>query len=176
MQSTVKRILWLAVIAALCFTATVGCAPKESTQTGAPIKPTSNFPSEPPLLSVSDGISVVYAWRGTYSWNVKKSDGTGTGVNMDSPHPLDCVGNIPAVPITEKATLTLTFESAPSEIVVRRHESSANSYDKYAEIKVTGSSIEVKQGNYLYEVIATWEDRPLRSYSGTAHYAFCTVK
>ena len=171
-----KRVLWLIAVAALCLAALVGCAPGDPAQTENPVKPTSKFPNEPPILSVSGGEATVYAWRGTCSWDVRKSDGTGTGVQMDSPHPLDCVGDMAALPASEKTTITLTFEAPPSEIVVRRYKSSAKDYDAYEEMEVKGSSFEAKAGNYLYEVIATWDESLLRSYSGTAYYGFCTAK
>jgi len=37
------------------------------------------------------------------------------------------------------------------------------------------NTIDAKAGDYLYEVIAKWEDST-KSYSGTVYYAFCTEK
>ena len=172
-----KRIFWLIVIAALCLAALSGCASAPPAPAESPVKPTSKFPNEPPLLSVSDGEATAYAWRGTYSWDVKNLlDGTGTGVQSDSPHPLDCTDKIATLPLSKDTTVTLTFEDTPDEITVRRYKSGAKNYDAYEEMEVKGSSFEAECGSYLYEVIATWEDSLLRSYSGTVYYAVCTAK
>ena len=168
-----KRNLLLILILALCTALMAGCARETPTQTGDPIKPTLKFPNEPPLLSVSDGASTVYAWRGTCSWDVKKLDGAGTGVQMDSPHPLDRIEDIASLQMSKDAKITLTFEATPSDILVRKYKWGASDYDAYEEIEIKGNSFEAERGNYLYEVIAKW-DNPLKPYSGTAYYAFRT--
>lgn len=133
----------------------------------------SNFPAEPPHLSVSDGISTIQAWRGTYSWYVENEDGTGSGICADSSHPLECKDRVPAIKVAQKTTLTLNFEGNPSKITVKRYDLSTNDHDNYKEITVTGNQIEVKAGDHLYEVIASWS---AQTYSGTVYYAFRTEK
>ncbi len=137
--------------------------------------PPSNFPAEPPYLSVSDGNSTIQAWRGTYSWMIENEDGMGSGIEADSPHPLDRKEGIQVIKITEKTTLTLNFEETPTSITVRRYKQNASDYDAYDEISVSGNSIEVKAGNYLYEVIANWNNNT-KPYNGTVYYAFRTEK
>lgn len=133
----------------------------------------SNFPAEPPHLEVSDGISTIQAWRGTCSWYVENEDGTGSGICADSSHPLECKDRVPAIKVTQKTTLTLNFEGNPSKITVKRYNLSTKDHDNYKEITVTGNQIEVKSGDYLYEVIASWSGQ---AYSGTVYYAFRTEK
>ena len=133
----------------------------------------SNFPAKPSHLSVSDGISTIQAWRGTYSWYVEKEDGTGSGVCADSSHPLESKDNITAIKVAQKATLTLNLEGNPSKITVKRYKLSTNDHDNYDEITITGNQIEVKSGDYLYEVIASWSSQ---AYNGTVYYAFRTEK
>ena len=168
-----RRLLCLVLALFTCAAILTGCSDSAFGRTGIFEAPTSKFPDEPPILAVSDGESTVYAWRGTTSWTVKKLDGTGTGIQSDSPHPLDCVGDIPALEISKDASLTLTFEAAPDRILVRKYSKSAD-YDSYEELEINGT-LEVEEGNYLYEVIATW-DTSLKSYSGKVYYAFCTVR
>ena len=168
-----KKLFCLLLALWTCAALLAGCRDSSFGKTGPFEAPVSKFPNEPPVLAVTDGDATVYAWRGTSSWMVKKLDGTGTGIQTDSPHPLDCVGDIPALEISKDASLTLTFEAAPNQILVRKYRKAAD-YDAYEEFEIKGT-LEVEAGNYLYEVIATW-DSPLKSYSGKVYYAFCTIK
>lgn len=133
----------------------------------------SNFPAEPSHLSVSDGISTIQAWRGTHSWYVENEDGTGSGICADSSHPLECKDKVPAIKVAQKTTLTLNLEGNPSKITVKRYNLNTKNYDNYDEITVSGNLIEVKSGDYLYEVIASWSSQ---AYNGTVYYAFRTEK
>lgn len=133
----------------------------------------SNFPAEAPYLYVQNGKTQIQAWRGTYSWYVENEDGTGSGICADSSHPLECKDRVPAIKVAQKTTLTLNFEGNPSKITVKRYDLSTNDHDNYKEITVTGNQIEVKAGDHLYEVIASWS---AQTYSGTVYYAFRTEK
>ena len=170
-----RRFLLICITVLTCLTALSGCTKTSAKLPTSADAPTSNFPNEPPLLAVGDDKAAVYAWRGTSSWMIDTLDGAGTGIQADSPHPLDCIGNIPVLSVSGSATLTLRFEATPNRILVRKYKANATNRDTYEEQEVKGT-LKVEGGNYLYEVIATWDSSPLRSYSGTAHYAFCTVK
>lgn len=176
-----KRILLIILALALSLPVLAGCARDYDfygvstmliPNDGGTIKQ-SNFPAEPPILYVISGSSAVQAWRGTHSWFVENEDGTGSGICADSPHPLDCIEDIQAVKVTKKATLTLNFEEAPTSITVRRYKLNSSDNDSYDEIVLNGNSLEVKAGEYLYEVIASWNRQ---QYNGTAYYAFRTEK
>ena len=174
-----KRILL--IILALCLPVFSGCGKEPDFydvvtmliptdgQTAQP----SNFPAEAPYLYVQNGKTPIQAWRGTYSWYVEKEDGTGSGVCADSSHPLECKDKIPAIKVAQKTTLTLNLEGDPSKITVKRYNLSTNDHDNYKEIAVNGNQIEVKSGDYLYEVIAS---RNSQAYNGTVYYAFRTEK
>ena len=133
----------------------------------------SSFPNQPPFLYVHDGKTQIKAWRGTHSWYVENEDGTGSGVCADSSHPLECKDSVPAIKVAQKATLTLNLEGNPSKITVKRYNLNTKNYDNYDEIIVSGNLIEVKSGDYLYEVIASWSSQ---AYNGTVYYAFRTEK
>lgn len=136
----------------------------------------SKFPSEPPTLTVSDGETTITAWRGTYSWMIEGEDGMGSGITVDSAHPLDYKDNIQTIKVSKNIKLTLNFESAPTSISIKRYKLNATDYDAFEKIADSYNMIiDAKAGNYLYEVIAKWED-PSKSYSGTVYYAFCTEK
>lgn len=133
----------------------------------------SSFPNQPPFLYVHDGKIQIKAWRGTHSWYVENEDGTGSGICADSSHPLDSKDRVPAIKVTQKTTLTLNLEGNPSKITVKRYNLSTNDHDSYKEIAINGNQIEVKSGDYLYEVIASWSSQ---AYNGTVYYAFRTEK
>ena len=135
----------------------------------------SKFPSEPPALTVSDGETTITAWRGTYSWMIEGEDGMGSGITVDSAHPLDYKDSIETINLSQNTKLTLNFESAPTSVSIKRYKLSATDYDAFEKIADSYNTIDAKAGNYLYEVIAKWED-PSKSYSGTVYYAFCTEK
>ena len=136
----------------------------------------SKFPSEPPALTVSDGETTITAWRGTYSWMIEGEDGMGSGVSVDSAHPFDYKDSIETINLSQNTKLTLNFESAPTSVSIKRYKLSATDYDAFEKISASYNMIiEAKAGDYLYEVIAKWED-PSKSYSGTVYYAFFTEK
>ena len=136
----------------------------------------SKFPSEPPTLTVSDGETTITAWRGTYSWMIEGEDGMGSGITVDSAHPLDYKDSIETINLSQNTKLTLNFESAPTSVSIKRYKLSATDYDAFEKISASYNMIiEAKAGDYLYEVITKWED-PSKSYSGTVYYAFCTEK
>ena len=135
----------------------------------------SKFPSEPPTLTVSDGETTITAWRGTYSWMIEGEDGMGSGITVDSAHPLDYKDSIETINLSQTTKLTLNFESAPTSVSIKRYKLSATDYNAFEKIADSYNTIDAKAGNYLYEVIAKWEE-PSKSYSGTVYYAFCTEK
>ena len=136
----------------------------------------SKFPSEPPTLTVSDGETTITAWRGTYSWMIEGEDGMGSGITVDSAHPLDYKDSIQTIKVSKNIKLTLKFESAPTSISIKRYKLNATDYDAFEKIADSYNMIiDAKAGNYLYEVIAKWEDTS-KPYSGTVYYAFCTEK
>ena len=131
------------------------------------------FPLAPPYLAVICDEPAVYAWRGTSSWMTVDADGMGSGIESDSPHPLQCKDSLPILEITKKSTISLRFEAAPSKITVKRYKSSTTDYDDFDEIEVNGASFEAKSGDYVYEIIASWNGT---DYNGTVYYAFKTEK
>ena len=169
-----RRFLLICLAVLTCLVVLTGCAKATTKLPAAADAPVSEFPNKPPLLAVGDGKATVYAWRGTSSWMTNTLGGTGTGIQMDSPHPLDCIGSIPVLSASGSTTLTLSFEATPDRVLVRKYEANTADRDAYEEQEVKGT-LKIESGSYLYEVIATWDSSPLRSYSGTAYYAFCTA-
>ena len=177
-----KQYLLMLIALSVSLAALSGCAAPDASpsevpaaQGGCVTDQASNFPAEPPHLRISDGNAAVTAWRGTCSWLVENEDGTGSGINTDTMHPLDCKEGIPSLKMTKRGLLTFSFEEAPTSITVRRYRLNSSDYDAYEEIPAEGGTIEVKPGNYLYEVIVKW-NHPNQPYGGTVYYAFSTEK
>lgn len=128
---------------------------------------------EPPGLDVISDNTCHSALRGTYSWQSKNTDGTFTGVDADSMHPLDCKELLPALE-TEETKATLRFGEEPDAILNVCCWSDEHWSDTSADsekVSVNGNEIELKQGAYIYEVIAKW-DTGESGYGGTAYYSF----
>ena len=140
-----------------------------------PSVPNSKFPAAPSVFIAYSPNTAVNGWMGTYSWTVVGTDGEGKGVNADSSHPLDCLDDIEVLKVSDGATVYLIFEGTPTGITVKRYNADATNYDEYEEIKVDGNTFVASAGDYLYEVIASWNEEG-KSYSGTVHYAFRTEK
>ena len=128
---------------------------------------------EPPVLSVVSDETAVTALLGTYSWQRKNIDGTFTGIEADSPHPLDCKELLSPPLETPEATAMLRFTENPDRIVSVQCWSD----DHWSNLSADGedvilneNTIELKSGGYIYEVVAQWDADS--GYGGTAHYSF----
>ena len=177
-----KKYLFILLAISVFLSALAGCDTPDAGEGEAPVihgeavtEQASNFPAEPPHLHVSGGSTAVTAWCGTYSWLVEKEDGTGSGITTDTPHPLECKEGIPSLKLTKKATLVFSTEGNPTSITVRRYRLNSTDHSAYEEIPLENNSIEVRPGDYLYEVIVKW-NHPQFPYSGTVYYAFSTEK
>ncbi len=173
----------LAVILIFSMTAcqsSISCpAADEPEQMNAPgsngaSKPTSK---EPPALKVLDSSCIaIEANIGTYSWMYDNGDGTWTGVEADSSHPLEWQEFL--VPMTTSDdTVELYFDVPPQSFTIRCW-SDAN-WDrvnaKEEKVTISDNKLELKEGGYIYEVVATWTGDNLAA-EGTVHYGFYVIK
>ena len=148
-----------------------------------------------PALTVSCRNSAVEALKGTTSWHYLNEDGNFTGIEADSMHPLQAKEYM--TPLVLKPVIYshidpfaayLTFEVAPDKIQVRcwREEHWGQFDAESLEIAVESVEntvpedlsspdfvIQLKDGNYIYEVIAEWSHS--EKYGGTARYSFYTT-
>ncbi len=150
---------------------------------------------EPPALTVVCGDKTVEALRGTTSWIYQNEDGTSTGINVDSMHPLQAkeymtpLDLIPTpISAIDPLKAYLQWNTIPDKVSVHcwNEEYWGQSTAEYEEIPVsilmTDSnietapiiSVELKDGNYIYEVVAEWNST--EKYNGTAYYSFYTAK
>lgn len=148
---------------------------------------------EPPELTVSRHNSTVVATRGTTSWMYKNSDGTFTGVESDSLHPLQAKEFMTPLYLRpsyysriDPHTAYLMWDIAPDKVYVHCWEEKYwGQYDAAGEVILVDIlsvdiengvhkdfMIDLKDGNYIYEVVAEWNSS--ESYGGTVHYGFYT--
>ena len=133
---------------------------------------------EPPALAViNDNISCD-TLLGTYSWQYPNNDGTTTGIEADSAHPLDCKDLL--VPLeTKETTAILHFHEEPDAIISVQCWSDENWSDQAAKsegetVTFNGNELELKPGGYIYEVKAEWSTE--NGYGGgTANYSFYVI-
>lgn len=136
-------------------------------------KPTSK---EPPVLKILDSSNNgIEANKGTYTWSYDNGDGTQSGICADSSHPLEWQEFL--IPITTAdGTVELDFAVQPQEFTVRcwSDEYWGSVEAKEEAVTVTGNTLELKPGGYIYEVIATWTGENLAA-EGTVHYGFYVI-
>ncbi len=139
---------------------------------------------EPPTLTISTLDSSIEALRGTTSWLYDNGDGTQSGIESDSMHPLDSNSKeymptllITPTPNSSKNPLeaVLQFDVNPDEVSVHcwSDEHWGNTSAESEDILVNDFAIELKDSGYIYEVIAHWSSS--EKYGGTAYYSFYAV-
>lgn len=156
----------------------------------------TNVLEEPPALTVIYGENnSIEALRGTTSWKYQNEDGTWAGFEADSIHPLEAKEYMPCLkllPVISSSgshlKVTMQWDAAPDKTSVRCwNEKDWGQPDAESEeLQVCTllvdsnvetapiTSVELKDGNYIYEVIAEWNSH--EEYNGIARYSFYTVK
>ncbi|MCM1190560.1 MAG: hypothetical protein NC541_14860 [bacterium] len=150
---------------ALCLTLFLtGC---QSGQTGNAVL------EEPPVLTVTCGETVFDAPQGSYSWQKQNGDGSVTAAEACGVAPLECKGVLSRYE-TDETTAVLRFAEEPDAVIRVLCWSVEHCEDPYAdgeEAAVSGYEIELKPGEYIYEVAAEWDFKK-RGYGGTVYYLF----
>ena len=182
-----KKLLAIILVAILIFSMTacqssgqISCpAEGEPEKVNAPgsngaSKPTS---TEPPDLKILDSTCLgIVANKGTYSWKSDNGDGTWKGVEADSSHPLEWQEFL--VPMTTSDdTVELFFDVQPQEVSIRCWSDvnwgKVNAKDENTNL--TGNKLELKDGGYIYEVVAKWTGENLAA-EGAVYYGFYVIK
>ena len=155
---------------------------------------------EPPALTVMCGKESVEALRGTSSWQYLNDNGTSTAIESDSMHPLQAkeyMTPLKLIPTqyssVEPLKAYLQWDVTPDKVSMRCwNEDCWGQYGQYEDTseEITVSALEIdyadgsygiapnyivklKNGNYIYEVTAEWNNYD--NFSGKAHYSFYTV-
>lgn len=140
--------------------------------------------TEPPVLTVSTWNSSIEALRGTASWNYDNGDGTWSGMEADSMHPLENnIKEYMPVLLIELASdstenpfeAVLKFDVPPDEVSIHcwSGEHMGNPSAESEDIPIHDFAIELKDSGYIYEVIAQWNKA--EKYGGKVYYSFHAV-
>ena len=152
--------------------------------------------TEPPTLVVISNEQSIEALKGTYSWIHEVNNGLSEAVNSDSSHPLMLKESMPFIDILpsyasfgdplgayirfNSKEFSPIMEVPPDEIQIRCWEekywgkTDAKSEDISLNVENGNYFFTLKDGNYIYEVVATWSS--YEKFSGTVRYAFYTAK
>ena len=185
------------VFALLCVLFLVGCSNPDPKEYNLSIG--NGVLKEPPELTVVRHDTTVVATKGTSSWMYENEDGTSMCVESDSIHPLQAKEYMSPLylrPSTysriDPNTAYLQWESEPDTVNVRvwSEECWGNYDDPGEDISaealvidlehhddgtfVVDYMISLKDGNYIYEVVAEWNSS--QNYGGVVHYGFYTIK
>ena len=155
--------------------------------------PTAPVLRESPSLVVTTHGSIIEALKGTSSWIYVDDNGDAAAIMGDSNHPLLKKASTPILDLIptyfssgDPLGVTFQFGTAPNEITPDKvtvrcwpEECWGDTNAESEELPVTIENgyvfTQLKDGNYIYEVIAEWESGK-RSVSGTVCYSFCTAK
>lgn len=147
--------------------------PEDGADHNAPVEPL--FYKSAPGLSVQHNGQSVQALPGTSSWQYINPDGTSTGIEADSMHPLDAKEYMPVLPAVE-GKARLVFNTAADEITVKAWPVSQwgnlEAVDEAIQVPVTGEEIVLLEGGHIYEVFAKWTR--FEEFGGARYYSFCT--
>lgn len=182
-----KKLLNIILAAILIFSMTacqssgqISCpADGEPEKVNAPGSNGASMPTstEPPELKILDSTCLGnVANKGTYSWMSDNGDGTWKGVEADSSHPLEWQEFL--VPMTTSDdTVELFFDVQPQEFSIRcwsdAYWGKVDAEEENATL--SGNKLELKDGGYIYEVVAKWTGENLAA-EGTVYYGFYVIK
>ena len=135
----------------------------------------NSIDKEPPVVTVRSGENQIAATLGTYTWTYDNGDGTRTSVCADSSHPLEWKEFLTPL-ITTQGTMELGFAAEPQKYTIRRWSDENWGKTDVAEeiVNVDNHTIELKQGGYIYEIVAEWTDEKLGE-KNTVYYGFYVV-
>lgn len=155
--------------------------------------PTVSVLREAPKLFVSTSEVEIEALKGSIAWMYIDDNGDAMAISGDGNHPLMKEKTTPLLSLVPTYSSSiyplgarLQFGVAPNEIVPDKvtvrcwsEECWGNTKAESEELPVTIENgnvfVQLKDGNYIYEVIAEWENGK-RSYSGNVCYSFYTLK
>lgn len=107
-----------------------------------------------------------------YSWMYPNGDGTMAAVIADHAHPLDCRDILDPIYVTGDY-VKLTFEDDPDSVEIQCWPDTAWNSDAAPEgVSSYGTAFDLKQGGYIYEIIAKWNESEVEHYGSVSYYAY----
>lgn len=124
----------------------------------------------PPTLSIVVGENTYDALEGTSSWATISEDGTADAKEKTVSHPLMCQESLSLIE-ANSGNATLSFTVAPDTITMECWEDSCfgDVTAESVEIMLDENQFELKSGNYVYKVQASWTNE---KYMGVVSYSF----
>ncbi|MBQ8682958.1 MAG: hypothetical protein IJ518_00395 [Clostridia bacterium] len=140
--------------------------------------------AEVPTLTLASRWEKQQAWLGGYTWTcVSTEDGAGTQITADAATVIQAAKAGEFVPMTvywaawdsSPPVVELKFTIPPDAVKVLSYRLYADGEWRQTKTHVlteTGDGISLIQGDCLYEIIATWDEKADGEYYGSAVYAF----
>lgn len=120
-------------------------------------------------LKCSDPLKLSYV---SCNWNFVNADGTMNSILADAPHPLQMT-DLEFIRCFGDCSVLLQFDNWPAELVARcwKAEEQGNVDAASQAIINWTTGFQLRPGDYIYEITATWNDDG-SGYYGTATYVF----
>ena len=148
---------------------------------GAVAKPVSGSQGsvmfrEPPDAKLLHGNGSTPLNRAGYSWHYPNGDGTMAAVIADSLHALDCKDILNPIYVTGDY-VKLAFEDDPDSVEVRCWPDTAwNTNAEPESVNCYDTAFDLKQGGYIYEIIAMWNESEVAHFGSVSYYAYITTE
>ena len=128
---------------------------------------------EPPAAKLLHGNGSTPLLTAGRNWMYPNGDGTMAAVIVDHAHPLFCKDSLDPIYVTGDY-VKLAFEDDPDSISIQcwpdtawnsntAESESVNSYD---------TAFDLKQGGYIYEITAKWNESEIEHYGSVSYYAY----
>ena len=128
---------------------------------------------EPPAAKLLHGNGSTPLLTAGRNWMYPNGDGTMAAVIVDHAHPLFCKDSLDPIFVTGDY-VKLAFEDDPDSISIQcwpdtawnsntAESESVNSYD---------TAFDLKQGGYIYEITAKWNESEIEHYGSVSYYAY----
>lgn len=128
---------------------------------------------EPPAAKLLHGNGSSPLLTAGRNWMYPNGDGTMAAVIVDHAHPLFCKDSLDPIYVTGDY-VKLTFEDDPDSISIQCWPDSAwNSNTAESEsVSSYGTAFDLKQGGYVYEITAKWNESEIEHFGSVSYYAY----
>ena len=128
---------------------------------------------EPPAAKLLHGNGSTPLLTAGRNWMYPNGDGTMAAIIVDHAHPLFCKDSLDPIYVTGDY-VKLAFEDDPDSISIQSWPDSAwNSNTAESEaVNCYGNAFDLKQGGYIYEITAKWNESETEHYGSVSYYAY----
>lgn len=127
---------------------------------------------EPPSAKLLHGNGSTPLRTAGCSWMYPNGDGTMGAIHEDHAHPLDCKDILDPIYVTGDY-VKLAFEDDPDSVEIHCWPDTAwNTNAEPESVNCYGNAFDLKQGGYIYEIIARWNESETQHYGSVSYYAY----